>query len=64
MKSAIFDNNDTIGLYELNSNKSPPPEFPNNKLQVAPQDLYVPDETPSSISESRVLLDNALIRLE
>ena len=49
-----------IGLYELNSNDSPRPKLLDNELQLGPHDLYAPDETPSSITESRVLLDNAI----
>ena len=56
----ILIHKDTIGLCELEPANLPPPEFPNDELQIGPQDLYAPDETPSSISESRVLLDNAL----
>ena len=57
---ASFANDGMIGLYELDSNDSRRPEPLDNELQLGPHDLYAPHETPSSITESRVLLDNAI----
>lgn len=57
---AIFINYDTLGIPELDSDNSPPPKSRNVERQIGPQDLYLDDKTPSSISESRNLLDTSL----
>ena len=60
---ANFINSDTLGTYQLDSENPRFAELPLVKSRSGPQDLHAPDETPISISDSRILLDEAFDEL-
>ena len=60
---ANFINSDTLGTYQLDPETPRFAKLPLVKSRSGPQDLHAPDETPISISESRILLDEAFDEL-